>query len=204
MLAHRVAPYDEYGGGLWGANWLAGQVYVSGSTGITVLDLTTLQPIGLIPRFGNRYPAHGVLDAERSLLYLAWPAPSADQRTVLTGVDTRTLATIGTMEIAVGRHELVGMALGPRPPRVSALSILVENHLATLTWTVDASRSMATEQVVEVGFAPGETVARLAVAADTTSVTVPGVPPGRYYVRIRSINGTGIGAPSNEVLVEVL
>jgi len=35
------------------------------------------------------------------------------------------------------------------------------------------------------------------------SLTVPGVPPGRYYVRIRSVNGTGVGAPSNEAVVDV-
>ena len=79
----------------------------------------------------------------------------------------------------------------------------LEGSLATLTWTIAASRSIATDQVVEVGFAPGETALRLGVAAGATSLTVPRVPPGRYYVRVRSINGTGLGAPSNEVLVEV-
>ena len=55
---------------------------------------------------------------------------------------------------------------------------LVDGRLVTLSWTIDASRSIATEQVVEVGFAPGQTVVRLAVAAGATSLAVPGVPPG--------------------------
>ena len=95
------------------------------------------------------------------------------------------------------------MALGPRPPRVSDLRAQVDGRLVTLSWTSDTSRSIATEQIVEVGFAPGQTVARLAVAVGSAGVTVPGVPPGRYYVRVRSENGTGVGAPSNEVLVDV-
>ena len=95
------------------------------------------------------------------------------------------------------------MSLGPRPPRVSDLSALVDGRLVTLSWTIDASRSIATEQVVEVGFAPGQTRVRLPVAADASSLAVAGAPPGRYYVRVRSVNGTGLGAPSNEVLVDV-
>ena len=117
-------------------------------------------------------------------------------------VHTGTFATIGSYDIPIDGR-VVGMALGPRPPRVSDLSALVESRVVTLTWAIDASHSMATEQVVEVGFAPGQTVVRLPVAAGATSLTVPGVPPGRYYVRIRSVNGTGLGAPSNEVMVDV-
>ena len=96
----------------------------------------------------------------------------------------------------------VGIALGPRPPRVSGLSVAVQNHVGTLTWTI-TGQTIATEQLVEVGFAPGQTVTSLAVAAGATSLTVPGVPSGRYYVRVRSVNGTGLGAPSNEVVVDV-
>jgi hypothetical protein len=83
------------------------------------------------------------------------------------------------------------------------LNIVVSQRVATLTWTIAASRSIATRQVVEAGFTPGATDVRLPVAAGTTSLTVPAVPPGRYYVRVRSVNGTGLGAPSNEVLVDV-
>ena len=95
------------------------------------------------------------------------------------------------------------MVLGPRPPRVSELSALVDDGLVTLSWAIDASRSIATEQFVEVGFAPGQTLVRLPVAADAASLAVAGAPPGRYYVRIRTMNGTGVGAPSNEVIVDV-
>ena len=98
---------------------------------------------------------------------------------------------------------VVGLAIGPRPPALSDLSVVVDQRVATLTWTIAASRSIATSQVVEAGFTPGATAVRLPVAAGATSLTVPGVPPGRYYVRVRSENGTGLGTPSNEVVVDV-
>jgi hypothetical protein len=143
------------------------------------------------------------LDPDRPEVYVGWHGTIDNQSLVRVSlVHTGTFATIGSIDIPlVGGF--AGMALGPRPPHVSDLSALVDGRLVTLSWTIDASRSIATEQVVEVGFSPGETVARLPVDAGATSLTVPGVPPGRYYVRIRSINGTGVGAGSNEVLVDV-
>jgi hypothetical protein len=73
----------------------------------------------------------------------------------------------------------------------------------TLSWATASGGAIATGQVVEAGVSPGETVVRLPVDTGATSLTIPGVPRGRYYVRVRSVNGTGLGAPSNEVIVDV-
>jgi hypothetical protein len=186
---------------LWAYNQMTGHLYVGNWSGIVVLDAKTLEEIG---RIASPFPAwlpKVAFDRELPHAYIAFPRDSG-RAVHLSLVNTVTLATLGSVEIPID-SPLVGIALGPRPPRVSALNILVADRVATLTWASDTSHSMATEQVVEVGFAPGETVARLRVAAGATRLTVPGVPPGRYYVRVRSVNGTGQGAPSNEVLVEV-
>jgi hypothetical protein len=37
----------------------------------------------------------------------------------------------------------------------------------------------------------------------STSVAVPGVPPGTYFVRVYAVNGSGRSAPSNEVRVDM-
>ena len=180
---------------------MTGHLYAGASFGIVVLDANTLAEIG---RIASPHPAlfpRVAFDPEQPHAYIAWYRPIGGPMRVSL-VHTGTLATLASIEIPVD-GQLVGMALGPRPPRVSDLSILVEDRLVTLTWTIDASRSIATGQVVEAGFSPGETVVRLPVDAGATSLTVPGVPPGRYYVRVRSVNGTGVGAPSNEVMVDV-
>lgn len=54
---------------------------------------------------------------------------------------------------------------------------------------------------LEAGFAPGQTA--LSVPVSRTSLTVPNVGTGRYYVRVKALNGVGAGAASNEVAVTV-
>ena len=181
---------------------MTGHLYAGSSFGIVVLDANTFAEIGRIASPDPGLFPRVAFDPEQPHAYIAWYRPIGGPMRVSL-VHTGTLATLASIEMPVD-GQLVGMALGPRPPRVSALSIPVENHLATLTWTIDASRSMATEQVVEVGFSPLVRRWHVSpVAAGTTSLTVPDVPPGRYYVRIRSLNGTGVSPPSNEVVVDV-
>ena len=186
----------------WTLNETTGHLYAGTWAGILVIDANSLVEIGWLggPHWG--VVPKIALDPEQPHAYIAWPATLDTPNARVSLVHTWTLATLGSIDIPVG-GEVAGLVLGPRPPRVSELTILVEDRLATLSWATDTSRSLATAQVVEVGFTPQETALRLGVAAGATSLTVPGVPPGRYYVRIRAVNGTGIGAPSNEVLVDV-
>ena len=199
LLAERQG--SEVATSLWAYNGMTGHLYVGNWSGIVVLDANTLAEIG---RIASPHPAllpKVAFDPEQPHVYIAWPRGSGGALRVSL-VHTGTLATLGSIEIPID-GDFVGMALGPRPPRVSDLSALVGGGLVTLSWAIDTSRSIATGQVVEVGFAPGQTLVRLPVATDAASLAVAGAPPGRYYVRIRSMNGTGLGAPSNEVLVEV-
>ena len=137
------------------------------------------------------------------LAYVAWQSRIGPKQTiVLTAFDTNTLVTVGSMELPFNA-DILGLALGPRPPASAALSAGVAGSTVTLSWTTTLGGAMATGQVVEAGLSSHETVVRLPVDPGATSLTVPGVPPGRYYVRVRSVNGTGLGTPSNEVLVEV-
>jgi hypothetical protein len=199
LLAERQG--FEVATSLWAYNQMTGHLYVGNWSGIVVLDANTLAEIG---RIASPHPAllpKVAFDPELPHAYIAFPRDNG--RSVhLSLVDTVTLATLGSVEVPT-EGGLVGLALGPRPPRVSGLNIFVVDRAATLSWASDTSHSIATGQVVEAGFTPGATDVRLPVAAGATSLTVPAVPPGRYYVRVRSVNGTGLGAPSNEVLVDV-
>ena len=203
VLAERQAPPFEFIGRLWQYDPREGHVYAGVASGILVLDASTLAEVGRIARPSPLLDPRIALDPDGPHAYVAWSGAIAGRRLVRVSlVNTDTFATIGSLDIPVD-STLLGIVIGPRPPRLSDLHVALTGNLATLTWTVAASRSIATEQVVEVGFAPGQTVARLAVAAGATGLTVPGVPRGRYYVRVKSVNGTGLGAPSNEVLVDV-
>lgn len=57
---------------------------------------------------------------------------------------------------------------------------------------------------IALGSAPGlADLARLPLPAGETTLVVPNVPPGTYSVRVRSVNATGPGEPSNELTVVV-
>lgn len=81
------------------------------------------------------------------------------------------------------------------------LSSTVSGSTVTLTWSPPASGAPAS-YVVEASVIPGgPLVATLPVT--TTSLTVPGVPSGVYYVHVRSVAGASVSAPSNQITVTV-
>jgi hypothetical protein len=78
----------------------------------------------------------------------------------------------------------------------------VVGSTVTLTWQPPASGSPLS-YVIEAGSSPGN--ANLAVfdtGSAATTVTVPNVPAGTYYVRVRARSG-GSSGTSNEVVVTV-
>jgi hypothetical protein len=122
MLAWRQPPADEFDGWMWALNWRTGHLYASGRHGLTVLDAATFEPVGRLPKLVNREAWFVVLDPDRPLAYVAWQSGiGPTQNIVLTAFDTNTLVTIGSMELPVNVN-ILGMALGPRPPATAALS----------------------------------------------------------------------------------
>lgn len=81
----------------------------------------------------------------------------------------------------------------------TALSSVVAGNTVQLTWKDPGDTS---EFELEFGFAPGQRAgsARLGRA---TSVTIPGVPPGVYYVRVKALNEVGPSPASADVRIVV-
>ena len=90
------------------------------------------------------------------------------------------------------------------PPPPGALTSGVSGGAVTLGWAASARPAAVTRYVLEVGSAPGLTdiFSGLDVGLQT-SFGASNVPPGTYYVRVRAGNYSGLGAPSNEVEVQV-
>jgi hypothetical protein len=90
--------------------------------------------------------------------------------------------------------------LPPGPPQT--LIHTVDNRTVTLNWQPPTTGGIATSYVVEAAlFAGGPAIATLPV--NTTTLTVPNVPNGTFFVRVRALNADGQSAPSNEVMVAV-
>jgi hypothetical protein len=90
----------------------------------------------------------------------------------------------------------------PRPP--AALVSQVAASSVVLSWSPGGTPAAVIRHVLEVGSAPG--LSDIFTGLDVglqTSFAARGVPPGRYYVRVRAGNYTGLSAPSNEVVVQV-
>jgi len=203
VLAERVVLPEEFDGLLWLFDHRLRRIYASNFGVIIALDADTLHPVGEIRAPHPETPLpEMVLDPDLPRAYVLWWGPHTSRITI-TQINPTTLAAEASGSLALD-SAVVGMALGPRPPAVSDLASRVDGRAVTLEWQVAPSRSIATGLVIEVGSLPGQiNLARLPVAASTTSITVRDVPTGTYHVRVRAVNGSGSGHPSNEIVVSV-
>lgn len=72
----------------------------------------------------------------------------------------------------------------------------------TFSWTPPVGGPAATHYLLEAGTSPNAVLAKFPVTGDT-SLTVTGVPPGQYLVRVVSVNASGFGTPSAPIVVTV-
>ena len=94
----------------------------------------------------------------------------------------------------------------PAPAAPQALTAAVAGNTVTLGWLPPAGGARPSHYLLEAGSGPGLAdygVFPYAFSAGPTSITIDGVPPASYYVRVRSLNGGGGGPASNEVIVTV-
>jgi glucose/arabinose dehydrogenase len=93
---------------------------------------------------------------------------------------------------------------GPVPSAPQNLRATVIGQTVTLSWTPPSGAQAVTGYRLEAGAVSNASDLAIATTGPTaTSVTFANVPPGTYYVRMRSLNGAGQSAPSNEVVVTV-
>lgn len=88
----------------------------------------------------------------------------------------------------------------PLPP--AAPSVAVAAGTVTLAWSLPPASPQVTGYRLEAGFAPGTTAVSIDLGPATTAA-IPGVPAGRYFVRLRAVNVNGASPPSTEVVVDV-
>jgi hypothetical protein len=100
-------------------------------------------------------------------------------------------------------NEIVVSVTGGTPPGPPHnLQVSITGAAVTLTWSAPVTGGSPAEYVVEAGTAAGlANVGRATTRAP--SLTVPGVPVGIYYVRVRARNVAGTSAPTADVVVDV-
>jgi hypothetical protein len=93
---------------------------------------------------------------------------------------------------------------GPSPPGAPlALTSRRSGNTVTFSWVAPLDGS-PTSYVVEAGRMLGQSdLAVFSTGSAATALTVPNVPRGTYYVRLRAVNAIGAGPPSFDALVVV-
>lgn len=103
-----------------------------------------------------------------------------------------------------GQGNRVTVTIGIQAPR-RPLNLVVsslEGNLLTLRWTTNPSGLPPTDHIVEAGANPNEVLGTLNTGSGAPIFTFT-APSGAFYFRVRSVTGTQISAPSDEVRVFV-
>jgi hypothetical protein len=88
----------------------------------------------------------------------------------------------------------------PEPP--TNVSFVVTGNTVTVQWT--GSMTPGVTYTLEAGSAPAlSNLAVVDTGSATTTFIAVSVPPGTYYVRVRSRSAGGVSAPSTEVVITV-
>jgi hypothetical protein len=115
-----------------------------------------------------------------------------------------TVQAVNGCGLGPSSAEAVAIVGAPVVPPAAPFALEVSRAGSTVTFTW-AAPSIGTGPFVyrfEGGTAPG--LSNLAsVTVGATSLVVPGVPPGIYYVRVRAVGPGGTGPAGNEVTLVV-
>lgn len=118
--------------------------------------------------------------------------------------DGATFAPVLYLDQATPSNENPGIFAPAPRPGAPTLAATVQGNAVSLLWSPAAAAAATTRYVLDVGSAPGlsDIFSGLDLGLQT-SFGASGVPPGRYYVRVRAGNYSGLSASSNEVVVQV-
>lgn len=102
------------------------------------------------------------------------------------------------------QEELLVSGNGPAPPGPPiGLAADVVGSTVTLRWNPPSTGGAAVSYRLEAGSYRGATTLNFDTPLAVTTVGFVGVPPGRYYVRVRGANTQGLGPATSDVRIDV-
>jgi hypothetical protein len=172
---------------------LRGQFFVRGLPNGDYVALTS-NSLGYFDEIHNNIRCTGTCSSSTAL--------ASGTRITVSGA--AALAGADLAELVSG----INFALDTRtqaPNAPTTLRIVTTASTSVFTWTAPSllNGGAPTSYLLEAGFAPGATAITLPIAGTGTRFTVPGVPPGTYFVRIKAVNAHGTSLASNEVMLVV-
>jgi hypothetical protein len=169
-----------------------------GNTGYDkrLIDFATLEHIPAL--LGNRsiFPTHVVIAADGRDGYFPDGLLTVPQ---VRRVDLNTGAVLG----AASAPGLSVAAVAALPHPVEALAVQIVERSITLSWQLPTLSPAASAYRLAIGSQPGASDLGSITLGASQSFTATGVPPGRYFVRLHTVNHTGESDASSEVVVDV-
>jgi hypothetical protein len=180
-----------------------------------LVDFSTLVVRQALPLVGPGVCKRGV---SSGCLGLTTAAFTADGRHVVAGgsdssatpktrvqiAEVATNTLVASTDAGFFASDGVSLTLSSAPLPPEAVTSQVNGRDVTVSWSLPATSPDVTAYVLEAGSGPGlANLAVMCVPGDETSIIVAGVPPGRYYVRLRGRNVTGLGEASTGIVVNV-
>jgi glucose/arabinose dehydrogenase len=169
---------------------------VSGRT----VTLNWLAPLAGAAPMGYRIEAGSSSGTSDLAALQTGPTPSLTVTDVPDGIYfVRARSVRNGTASAPSNEAQVAVGCAAAPPAPAGLAHTLTGSLVRLDWAASAG---AAAYLVEAGSGSGlADLAVLRVGADP-ALTVT-APRGRYYVRVRGVNGCGAGVASNEVIITV-
>ncbi len=95
-----------------------------------------------------------------------------------------------------------GLSPSTRPPSApTSFGAVVSGFRVSFSWSAPTSGAPATSYIIEAGVAPGTTA--VTFTTGSTSLEIPGAPPGRFYVRVKAVNAYGTSQASTEFVLVI-
>ena len=172
----------------------------SASVAGRTVTLNWLAPTAGAPPTGYRIEAGSSTGASNLAVLQTGPAPGLTVTDVPDGIYFVRAHSLRDALVSGPSNEVrVAVGCAAAPPAPTNLLQSVNGNQVTLSWTASTG---AASYVIEAGSASGlANIAALPVGPNP-ALTVT-APPGVYFVRLRGLNGCGVGAASNEVIVTV-
>ena len=137
--------------------------------------------------------------ASSNASWLAVGAGGTGSASVQVSVDANQTGSprSGSLVIAGTVVTVTQQAEGP-PEAPADFAAAVNAHVGRFTWSPSPSGS-ADSYRIEAGVAPGTTLLTIPAPAAGSDFSMPGIPSGRFFVRLRGVNESGVGPPSDDV-----
>ena len=116
-------------------------------------------------------------------------------------IDLLTGTTLSEAAVPPDSSIRIGYVPLPLPPAGPAATVTGQS--VTITWRLPEHSPAATGYRLAIGSSPGASNLGTIVLGPAESFTATGVPSGRYYVRLHTVNHTGESPASSEIVVDV-